>query len=267
MHRFWKPVIAPVITALQPKTIIEIGALHGANTQKLLFYCTAHGARLHTIDPVSNFEVKALLQEYADAFVFHQDLSLNALPHIHSMDVVLIDGDHNWYTVYHELLAIEKIHESAESFPIIFLHDVGWPYARRDLYYDPSTIPDEFRHEYAQKGMLPGKTKLDDERGLSKQLFNAVYEGGKMNGVLTAIEDFMKQSLITFNLIKIPAFFGLGILVPESREKKEPRLQAALKQILSQSTLLELMAMQEKMAIFHLIRFQELARQPLSGES
>ena len=25
--------------------------------------------------------------------------------------------------------------------PLLVLHDVGWPYGRRDLYYDPDDIP------------------------------------------------------------------------------------------------------------------------------
>ncbi|MEZ5167505.1 MAG: hypothetical protein R2695_13815 [Acidimicrobiales bacterium] len=34
--------------------------------------------------------------------MFHRALSLDALRHTPAFDVALIDGDHNWYTVYHE---------------------------------------------------------------------------------------------------------------------------------------------------------------------
>ena len=40
--------------------------------------------------------------------------------------------------------------------PVLILHDVCWPYGRRDLYYVPERIPEEFRQPYAQRGMRPG---------------------------------------------------------------------------------------------------------------
>jgi hypothetical protein len=30
---------------------------------------------------------------------------------------------------------------------MIFFHDVGRPYGRRDMYYQPETVPPEFRQE------------------------------------------------------------------------------------------------------------------------
>ena len=44
--------------------------------------------------------------------------------------------------------------------PVMILHDVAWPYGRRDLYYDPATIPEEFRQPYAQKGIAMGRSTL-----------------------------------------------------------------------------------------------------------
>ena len=71
--------------------------------------------------------------------------------------MVLIDGDHNWYTVLSELETIERLcDERGQGFPLVLLHDIGWPYGRRDLYYDPASIPEEHRKPYDKKGMLPG---------------------------------------------------------------------------------------------------------------
>jgi hypothetical protein len=68
-------------------------------------------------------------------------------------DCILIDGDHNWYTVYHELKMIEQKHLLSPGGAIL-LHDVIWPYARRDMYYQPEKIPAEFRHPHAKRGIL-----------------------------------------------------------------------------------------------------------------
>ena len=81
------------------------------------------------------------------------------------MDAALIDGDHNWYTVYNELRMLARPPGQAGApLPLLIMHDVGWPYGRRDLYYDPERIPEEFRQPYAQTGMRPGQPKLLPER-------------------------------------------------------------------------------------------------------
>ena len=79
------------------------------------------------------------------------------LPGLPPVDAALIDGDHNWYTVYHEMKAIAEVaRANGAPLPVMILHDVGWPYGRRDLYYAPDTIPEECRQPYAQKGMVAG---------------------------------------------------------------------------------------------------------------
>src|SRR5262245_65691885 len=103
------------------------------------------------------------------------------------MDVALVDGDHNWFTVYHELrlLAAAARREGA-ALPVLVLHDVGWPYGRRDLYYEPDRIPAEFRQDYLRAGMRPGESKLVWFGGLNRHMANARHEGGPRNGLMTA---------------------------------------------------------------------------------
>ena len=47
-------------------------------------------------------------REYSSSFRFLRGRSLEMIPTLDRCGAVLIDGDHNWYTVYHELLAIEQ---------------------------------------------------------------------------------------------------------------------------------------------------------------
>ena len=51
-----------------------------------------------------------------------------------TFDCIIIDGDHNWYTVFNELTIIEKRNLLKEG-GTIFFHDIAWPYGRRDMYY------------------------------------------------------------------------------------------------------------------------------------
>lgn len=211
MKRFWNQIIEPLLEALQPAVIVEIGSDKGGNTRNLLEFCEKTDAVLHVVDPAPKYDVAEWQQRYGDRFIFYKDLSLNALPEIENFDVVFIDGDHNWYTVYNELKLIE---EFSDAFPLVLLHDIDWPYGRRDLYYDPDTIPEGYRKPYTKKGLRPDSEGMLEKGGLNQQLYKAVHEGGSRNGVFTAVEDFMQETGQEVDLIRIPGFHGLGILIP-----------------------------------------------------
>lgn len=215
MRRFWHPVIEPALEALQPESVVEIGSDEGGNTGNLLDFCRSTGAKLHVIDPLPKYEISDLQEDYGENLVFHEDLSLNALPLIDRFDAVLIDGDHNWYTVFNELKLIEqRCRDLGQPFPLVMLHDVAWPYGRRDLYYAPETIPEEYRRPYERKGMRLDTSELVERGGLNADLCNASREGEPRSGVLTAVEDFQKQAGKDLSLQMLPGLNGLGILFP-----------------------------------------------------
>ena len=145
-------------------------------------------------------------QLLGDVGTFHRGHQPERCCHNLTGDLFLLDGDHNWYTVLHELRAIERCAERYErAFPVVCLHDIGWPYGRRDLYYAPERIPTEFRQPYAQKGLDVDKPDLLDAGGFNLKHYNAFHEGGPRNGVLTAVEQFVEESKGRFELLTIPA--------------------------------------------------------------
>ena len=229
MHRFWNIIIEPVLTMLGPEVVVEIGSDQGKNTVRLLEFCKNNNAVLHVVDPLPKFDVDALKKQYGRHFVFHKSLSLNAIPKIKAADVFLIDGDHNWYTVFNELKLIEKyVADAKRPFPVVMLHDIAWPYGRRDLYYNPETIPDKFRKPYKQKGIRPDSAELLEEGGLNQHLNNSIYENDLQSGVLTAIEDFIKETEQSIELLKLPGLSGLGILVPFQLKEHNKKFRAFL---------------------------------------
>jgi hypothetical protein len=229
MHRFWDTIIEPVLGALQPETIVEVGSANGANTRSLLEYCQRHGAKLHVIDPLPQYDVAAWQVQYGEHLVFHKALSLDALPAIDRFDAVLLDGDHNWYTVFNELKVIEERSKaSSRRFPLVMLHDIGWPYGRRDGYYDPDRIPDEYRKPFKQKGMMRGSPELLEDGGFNSNFANALSENGPRNGILTAVEDFLEQTEQEIELIQLPGLHGLGILVPSQLKEQNTKLASFL---------------------------------------
>ena len=107
MFPFWEVVIAPVLEAAGARRIVEIGALRGENTELMLDRLGPE-AELHVIDPVPDFDPAEHERRFAGQYVFHRDLSLNVLGDLPPMDAALIDGDHNWYTVYNELRLLAR---------------------------------------------------------------------------------------------------------------------------------------------------------------
>ncbi|MGA9289719.1 MAG: class I SAM-dependent methyltransferase [Anaerobacillus sp.] len=214
MNRFFGSVIKPILLSLRVNKIIEIGAYKGETTIELLEYCKKTGGTLTIIDPLPLFDEDAFTKLYKDCFTLYKKTSLEVLPLIKEYEAVLIDGDHNWYTVYNELKLIEeKALSNIQPFPLVILHDTEWPYGKRDMYYNPTLIPKEYRHPYERSGVKQGQSELvKSHDGINGQLNNARFEGGDKNGVLTAIEDFMNDSPLPLKLFRLHSNNGLGIL-------------------------------------------------------
>lgn len=226
MSPYWQIVIRPLLDALGVRAVIEIGAAAGRMTVKLLEFAAERSAVVHVIDPAPAFDVADMTQRYGTYLRLHEARSHDVLHQIGPVDAILIDGDHNWFTVYGELTIIESITAtSGAPFPLIALHDVEWPYARRDLYYDPSAIPDESRHRWSRDGIVWGEIQLDARRGINHGLANACYEGTARNGVLTAVEDFMEQSALQLRFRTLPGYNGLGLLMSSALLDTTPALQ------------------------------------------
>jgi Macrocin-O-methyltransferase (TylF)/Methyltransferase domain len=228
MFPFWHNVVAPVIEAAQARRVVEIGALRGDQTE-LMLQRLGPDVELHVIDPVPFFDPAEHERRFAGRYVFHRALSVDVLGDLPPMDVALIDGDHNWYTVFAELnLLADVAHRARAPMPVIVLHDVGWPYGRRDLYYDPSNIPAEHRQPWRRAGIRRGERRLAVGGGLNSNLANAEHEGGTRNGVMTAVDDFVAARGEALRLVVLPVLFGLAIVVAEDRLAAQPALAAQL---------------------------------------
>lgn len=225
MLPFWPDVIAPLLEDLSPTSVVEIGSESGKTTRRLVELMRARGGVVHAVDPAPLFDSEAWTQQAGGALVMHRRASLEALGAIERFDAVLIDGDHNWYTVRGELRLVERLcRERGQPLPLVLLHDIAWPYGRRDLYYDPDAIPAAARQPFARRGISPTQSELLEAGGFNAHLCNALHEGGPHNGVLTAVEDYLRETEEPFVFVRIPAVFGLGILLPEALARRQPSL-------------------------------------------
>lgn len=213
----FRDIILPCLQAAEAKEIVEIGAEYGGMTQLLADHAAAADGRLTSVDPAPKAEFVAWAQ--ANPSVRHiAELSLAAIPDCGDVDAWIVDGDHNWYTVYHETHAIAERSRRDGKPLLVFFHDICWPSGRRDMYYSPDTIPAEFRHAHSfDAGAFPGRSDLVLNRGFRGMghFAWATHEGGPRNGVLTGIEDFLRDEAASGRdhmFAEIPAVFGLGVL-------------------------------------------------------
>jgi hypothetical protein len=225
MIAFWPDIVRPILEAIEPLSIVEIGAESGKNTRLLLEFARGSDIRVHAVDPAPRFDAEVWKREFGEQLVMHRLPSLVALASIPQFDVVVIDGDHNWYTVFNELRLIEELSgQIGQPMPLIFLHDIAWPYGRRDLYYDPSSIPEAYRQPWARMGISPTSSALVPTGGINAKLCNARHEGGPKNGVLTAVEDYLKSTPASWTFVQVPAVYGLGILLPAPLAEAKPEV-------------------------------------------
>lgn len=227
MVRYWDSAVLPLLEARSPESVIEIGSRDGGHTRLIAQWAAGHGARLHVIDPQPDFDVDAYMREWPAQLTIHRDLSLHALPAVGPADMILLDGDHNWYTVINELREIERINP---DWPLVLMHDVGWPYGRRDMYYQPETVPAEHRRPYRRGRIRPFHSALTDQGGKSPVL-RAEQEGGRENGVLTAVEDFLSQTERELLLFARPGFGGLGIIASAPALREDAKLARAISEV------------------------------------
>lgn len=217
-------LILPCLDHAKVKTIAEIGSEFGGMSKLLASHAREAEGTLTCIDP-----------EPADGFadwardegnVKHIAYpSLDALAAgVEPVDAWFVDGDHNYYTVYNELTGIDAIQREAGKPLLAFMHDVSWPCARRDFYYAPDRVPPGWRHPHSfDHGVRLGEDGVLSGRGLRGMgaFAVALQAGGARNGVLTAVEDFLKEADTEERplfYVHVPAVLGLGIIFDGNAE-------------------------------------------------
>jgi len=186
----------PCLDEAKVVDIAEIGSEFGGMSKLLADHAAGREGSLTCIDP----EPAEGFAEWAaqNSCVRHVSApSLEALKTAEAADAWFVDGDHNYYTVFHELTMIDAIQRGAERPLLAFLHDVSWPCARRDFYYAPDRVPPGWRHPHSfDHGVKLGDDRVFEGRGLRGmgQFAVALTNGGARNGVLTAVEDFLRDA-------------------------------------------------------------------------
>ncbi len=213
MHRCYATVIEPVLDALRPDSIAIVGTESGPLTRRI---ARTAGAALHAVDALA---VPGALRDAGP------------------VDLVLLGGDPNWYAVTSALERATAVARAAgREAPVFVVHNVHWPFGRRDGYHDPQRIPAAARHEHTDGGLAPtSRGPVAD--GIRLTPFVAVSERGARNGVLTAVEDFMAADTEVWQLAEVPGLGGTAVLVGAGRARRQPGLTGLLAELRSAATL------------------------------
>lgn len=151
MHNHWTKGLnlEDIVLERKPKRIVECGAGEGALTRKIQELLDIYDFEFHVISD------KAL--EGLDPRIhWHTGLSYEELPSFedNSIDLCIIDTDHNYWTLMKEFSAIfNKISEDG----FIALHDVETFYHDTGMalaYWDGKPYPREEIEKYAPYGSL-----------------------------------------------------------------------------------------------------------------
>jgi hypothetical protein len=232
VHRLFGPVIAPLIEALEPRRVIETGSGTGRLTERVLDAPGAQRAVLHAIDPAPRLD-PGLLARAGERLEVHAERAIGAIGRIEPVDLALLDGDPNWYSVHSELtLLLRGAAREGLAAPLVVVHNVHWPFGRRDGYYDPATIPPAHLREHTQLGLLPGRRDPSEE-GLGLTPWCARRDFEPRSGVLSAIEDVIAASELEWTVLEVPGFHGVAVMVEARRLAERPALVAVLEKLRS----------------------------------
>jgi len=220
-----REIIVPALDTAGARRIVEVGGETGGFTSHLAERARANDGHVHIVDPSPSSELEQLAGLRSEVTLVREP-SPQALLSIEAADAYVIDGDHNYATVTGELAAVRE--RGGPIWPLVVLHDVGWPWARRDLYYRPDALPTEAVHPHTYEGgVRPGRREVGPG-GFSGagEFAYALEEGGPRNGVLTAVEDFLAEQP-SLELVRVPCIFGLGFVYDRHAPYAE-RLRARL---------------------------------------
>lgn len=203
-------LLAACLEAVPTRRVLEVGAYEGELTRDLLTWADAAGAKVAAVDPLPPERLLELVAERPDLELI-DDTGVAALAGLDELpDAIIIDGDHNYFTLTGELEAISG-RAGDGPLPLLMFHDAGWPHARRDTYYEPDRVPEDQRQPLAHNvGLIPGDPGVSENSGLP-YIWAAAREGGPRNGVLTALEDFI-ATRPDLRLAVVPAFFGFAVI-------------------------------------------------------
>lgn len=212
-------IMEPLVLALKPASIVEIGADYGLMTEVLIAWAKKTNAHLTVVDTND----RSLPEESENSLNTFCGRSLDYLKGAPPAHLYVIDGDHNYYTVSGELDAIANAVEASSSqSTVVFLHDVTWPGSRYDMFYDLSNVPEQGKRRLGDSSLsLLGRV----DRHFAIPFAEVAVASGADNeepvGAKVALKEFL-AARPQWQFVEVPVAYGLAVLVrsPEAAPQR-----------------------------------------------
>ncbi|MCA0403592.1 MAG: glycosyltransferase [Proteobacteria bacterium] len=221
--KWFKDLILPLFEKADIKAIVLIGVETNAFLNELCQYLAKFQGKLIAVDPsLTDDFINNIDSQYHNNIELIPYTSEHFFKHYHwelsGNYAFLIDGDHNFQTVYFELNNIHQLFAHCRNNqPLVFVHDVNWPSSYRDFYYQQGSAHNNPLQAQAAVGEGVNFFSQRPFKGANFYLHNATaaldYGGGR-NGVKAAIDSFLKEAK-DYDYWQIPLLFGLGIVLPK----------------------------------------------------
>ncbi len=205
----FREIIRRCIEIVRPQRLLEVGGEAGHFSRTLVDWSDALQVEVLVVEPYPSPALRHLAAGGNLRLI--EGKSPEALPSAGPCDVYLLDGDHNFETLAGEL---DTLVDLCAGRPFLaLLHDVAWPAARRNMYYGVDDRPSSGANAAClTAGVVPGHPGVAAWGFRGEGDFSiAREEGGRRNGVLSAVEAFL-ESTDGFRFLRIPCLFGLGAL-------------------------------------------------------
>jgi hypothetical protein len=202
------------------ESVLEVGVESG---QVSSIYTELGASKVYCIDPYPTTELRETLAKNPKLELVERP-SPQVLAELPAADLYVLDGDHNYAVLHGELTYLLKHAPDA----VIALHDVLWPWSRRDLYYEPTLLTGDAKHEVSfEDGPTIWHDELTPAGFVGHGSYSvAVEAGGERNGVLTAIEDAIAEAEDDWLFVIVPAVFGMGVMVRKNAPFAKKMLDA-----------------------------------------
>lgn len=202
--------INEILIDSESKNIILIGFKSEKLIQFILNYVKINSGNVIVIDPRPQISIDDIIMDNSVNFTLYNENSLKKLDDFQDYDAIFIDGNPNWYTVYNELNIVEK---NCKKFPLIFVCNSSFPHERRDTYYYFDCIPFNYQHVHSKNLVI-----FQDIHDKSKRItikdddYHAIYQNSQKNGVLTAIEDYIKTTTLNVDKTLVDSETGIQLV-------------------------------------------------------
>jgi glycosyltransferase involved in cell wall biosynthesis len=146
MGVLWPTVVAPLLEACRPSTIVELGR-----------------------DDALGEMLDEAAHELGCLILREEQLSTTQTG---APDFALVHGEPNWHTVTDRLDRLSEMAQAGDApFPVTLVHGVDWPTGRRDSYPNPGSIPAGEMQPHREEG---GTERALDRHELRNGVLTAV---------------------------------------------------------------------------------------------